>query len=270
MAAAPSSTPEANNCTITRISLVCSQPGLAAAGSNRSALSAALLPARPRLSRRFRRLFLAGLAQPLAGPALLDGALSGTHRARALAATPRRLARPRLGRLRARAAPGPHHVLTYLARSTHRVAIANHRLVALEAGQVTLRSKDSQHGHRLRTLTLEAVACLRRLMRHVPPPGCHRLRHMASWPTACAPGHAACRTLLGHAMPPYFPRRGRGPPAPDVSAAEPGSVCPVCQHGRMQRITTVYRQPAVGTCLCPPLDWTLHRGDRRGSLGLGP
>ena len=33
--------------------------------------------------------------------------------------------------------------------------------------------------------------------------------------------------------------------APEVPGAEPGSVCPVCQHGRMQLITTLYRQPAV-------------------------
>ena len=33
--------------------------------------------------------------------------------------------------------------------------------------------------------------------------------------------------------------------AADVPGAEPGGVCPVCQHGRMQLITTVYRQPAV-------------------------
>ena len=42
--------------------------------------------------------------------------------------------------------------LKYLARYVHRVAISNHRLVALEDGQVTFRYKDYKHGHRLRTL----------------------------------------------------------------------------------------------------------------------
>ena len=106
----------------------------------------------------------------------------------------------------------PQHVLTYLARSTHRVAISNHRLVALEAGQVTFRSKDYQHGHRLRTLTLEAVACLRRLMLHVPPHGLHRMRHFGFLANRVrqAPG------TVPHAARPrdatLFPSRGRGPP----------------------------------------------------------
>jgi hypothetical protein len=45
---------------------------------------------------------------------------------------------------------GPHHVLGYLARYTHRVAIANHRLVAFDHDQVTFRWKDYAHGNKIR------------------------------------------------------------------------------------------------------------------------
>src|SRR5262245_23426340 len=99
------------------------------------------------LSRRFRRLYLAGLEQSYA-----QGHLSLLGRCRALTEPIpwQRL----LATLRAQEwvvytkAPrqAPQHVLTYLARYTHRVAISNHRLVALEDGQVTFRYKDYRHG----------------------------------------------------------------------------------------------------------------------------
>jgi hypothetical protein len=48
---------------------------------------------------------------------------------------------------------GPHHVLGYLARYTHRVAITNHRLVAFQHDQVTFRWKDYAHGNKKRKMT---------------------------------------------------------------------------------------------------------------------
>ena len=54
-----------------------------------------------------------------------------------------------LGHKRPQPSPfgGPHHVLGYLARYTHRVAITNHRLVAFQHDQVTFRCKDYAHGN---------------------------------------------------------------------------------------------------------------------------
>ena len=49
------------------------------------------------------------------------------------------------------------HILKYLARYTHRVALSNHRLVALQDGQVSFRFKDHKRGGQLRTQTLKAV-----------------------------------------------------------------------------------------------------------------
>src|SRR6202040_1371985 len=97
----------------------------------------------------------------------------------------------------------PRHVLTYLARYTHRVAISHHRLVALADGQVTFRYKDYQRGHRLRTLTLDAVECLRRLRLPVPPRGFQRRRHCGFLANRVRQEKLAqCRALLGHAAPP--------------------------------------------------------------------
>jgi hypothetical protein len=140
----------------------------------------------------------------------------------------------------------PQHVLTYLARYTHRVAISNHRLVALEDGQVTFRYKDYARGHRLRTLTLEAVEFLRRLMLHVPPHGFQRLRHFGFLANRVRQAKLMqCRALLGHATRPLVREATGDREAPAVPACEPGTLCPLCQHGHMQLIQTLYRQPAA-------------------------
>jgi hypothetical protein len=71
---------------------------------------------------------------------------------------------------------GPHHVLGYLARYTHRVAITNHRLVAFDGDQVTFRWKDYAHGNKQRMMTLDSQKFLRRFLLHVLPRGFVRIR----------------------------------------------------------------------------------------------
>jgi hypothetical protein len=212
------------------------------------------LPCRPHcflpvrvLSRRLRRLSLTGL-EHLYG----QGQLTLTGRCRKLAEPApwqRWLADVRAKEWVVYAKeplPEPQHVLTYLARSTHRVAIANHRLMALANGQVTFRSKDYQRGHRLRTLTLAAVEFLRRLMLHVPPRGFQRIRHFGFLANRVRQAKLAqCRALLGHATHPLAQAAAIARKPPEEPSGEPGTQCPVCQHGRMQLIKTLYRQPAA-------------------------
>ncbi|MCU1325734.1 MAG: putative transposase [Bryobacterales bacterium] len=71
---------------------------------------------------------------------------------------------------------GPEHVLHYLARYTHRVAISNHRLVAFENDRVTLRWKDYASGSKQRKMTLPSAEFLRRFLVHVLPRGFVRIR----------------------------------------------------------------------------------------------
>ena len=66
---------------------------------------------------------------------------------------------------------GPEQVLQYLARYTHRVAISNGRLVALQDGQVTFRWRDSAHANQTKLMTLDAVEFIRRFLLHVLPHG---------------------------------------------------------------------------------------------------
>jgi hypothetical protein len=72
---------------------------------------------------------------------------------------------------------GPEYVLQYLGRYTHRVAIANHRLVSSEDGQVTFRWRDSAHNNEQKLLTLSLDEFLRRFLLHLLPKSFVRIRH---------------------------------------------------------------------------------------------
>ena len=92
---------------------------------------------------------------------------------------------------------GPEQVLDYPARNTHRVAIANSRLVALADGRVSFRWKDYRHPDKRKVMTLDTGEFIRRFLLHVLPDGFHRIRHYGY----LANGHrlaklAGCRRLL--------------------------------------------------------------------------
>ncbi len=72
---------------------------------------------------------------------------------------------------------GPEHVLTYLARYTHRVAISNHRLVAFQNDRVSFRWKDYARGGKQKIMSVSADEFLRRFLIHVLPKGLVRIRH---------------------------------------------------------------------------------------------
>jgi hypothetical protein len=72
---------------------------------------------------------------------------------------------------------GPEHVLRYLGRYTHRVAISNHRLVSFEDGKVTFLWRDRAHGNRQLPMTLTADEFLRRFLLHLLPKRFVRIRN---------------------------------------------------------------------------------------------
>ena len=89
----------------------------------------------------------------------------------------------------------PAHVLHSLARYTHRVAISNHRLVAVTDDTVSFRWKDDRHGSQMRTLTLDVDEFLRRFLLHVLPKRFVRIRDfgpdrfcMTTWLPRCRTG----------------------------------------------------------------------------------
>jgi hypothetical protein len=151
------------------------------------------------LSRLFRGKFVAGLKQLFA-----QGKLQ-FHGSQLYLATPgcfpsflRQLfrqdwvvyAKPPFG--------GAGHVLNYLARYTHRVAISNHRLVDFENDRVSFRWRDYAHGGKKKVMTVSAHEFLRRFLLHVLPGGLVRIRHFGLF--ANRRRRAAlerCRSLLG-------------------------------------------------------------------------
>ena len=72
---------------------------------------------------------------------------------------------------------GPAHVLRYLSRYTHRMAISNHRITAFDGQRVSFRWRDYAHGNKQRIMILEAQEFLRRFFLHVLPKGFVRIRH---------------------------------------------------------------------------------------------
>ena len=72
---------------------------------------------------------------------------------------------------------GPERVLAYLARYTHRTAIANSRLVAVDDEEVAFSYRDYRRGGRTRLMRLAGNEFIRRFLLHVLPDGFHRIRH---------------------------------------------------------------------------------------------
>jgi len=94
---------------------------------------------------------------------------------------------------------GPAAVLTYLSRYTHRAAIANSRLIAIDNGSVTFKYKDyrADGSARYKVMTLTAEEFIRRFLIHVLPAGFHRIRHYGLFAkSSCAENIARVRVLL--------------------------------------------------------------------------
>jgi hypothetical protein len=127
-------------------------------------------------------------------------------------------------------------VLAYLARYTHRVAIANSRLVGLDERGVTFRYKDYRRNGRarFRTMTLKPDEFIRRFLLHVLPKGFHRIRHYGLLASAtCKANIARARELIAAPLPVIDPpaEHDDGDVAADATA-DHRLPCPCC-GGRM-------------------------------------
>ena len=143
------------------------------------------------LSRVFRGKFVAGLRElHAAGKLEFHGGLVPLQTPQAFTAMLRPLFRSDWVVYSKRPFGGAEHALRYLGCYTHRVAISNHRLVALADGRVTFRWRDSAHKNKKRLMSLTVEEFLRRFFLHVLPRGCVRIRHFGLF------AHRLRRTLL--------------------------------------------------------------------------
>ena len=158
---------------------------------------------------RRRRLHFPGSLEPLAMDGAFRAFLRSLYRQAWMV-----YAKPPFG--------SPAHVLHYLARYTHRVAISNHRLVAVTNDTVSFRWKDYRHGSQIRTLTLDVDEFLRRFLLHVLPKRFVRIRYFGFLAPRCRTRELAqCRQALAVApTPPNDPRA--------ASIPRPSWPCPRC------------------------------------------
>ena len=196
------------------------------------------------LSKTFRRLFLDGLAAvfrrgelgffgelaPLADP----GAFA--ERGCALRKSPFVVyAKPPFG--------GPERVLAYLARYTHRTAIANSRLVVVGEDEVAFSYKDYRRGGRSRVMRLAPHEFIRRFLLHVLPDGFHRIRHYGFLAKGDRGESLARVRALLKVQRTHEPANQAQPsttsePEANTDACKAFDVCPVC-GGLMRRIGLV-------------------------------
>jgi hypothetical protein len=193
-----------------------------------------LLPVRV-LSRLFRRLFLAALVDAHAtGRLAFLGAIEGLRRREAFAAHLAPLKRKKWFVYAKPPFSGPEAVLAYLARYTHRVAIANSRLIALDERSVTFRYKDYRRDGqaRYRTMTLAPGEFIRRFLLHVLPKGFHRIRHYGLLASAgCKVNIARAKQLMGAPIPQVEPPAAHDTADPHATT-DHRPPCPRC-GGRM-------------------------------------
>ena len=188
----------------------------------------------PVLSALFRRLFLerltdvykAGRLQffadqaALAEPAVFKARLAAVRKAKWVVYAKRPFG-------------GPDAVLAYLSRYTHRIAIANSRLVAFDGQRVTFKWKDyrAKSAARYKLMTLDADEFIRRFLIHVLPDGFHRIRHYGLFANANrAANIALARRLLG--APDLAPTTEETGGAEGAQDHEKWYTCPCC-GGRM-------------------------------------
>jgi len=211
------------------------------------------IPARPNflfpvraLAQVFRGRYLAGLRRAFdRGDLHLTGGLATLAEPAAFAAW--------LDELRAQAwivyckppFAGPEHVLAYLGRYTHRVAISNDRLVAVAAGRVRFRWRDYADGDRVKVLELEAEEFLRRFLLHVVPDGFVRIRYFGLLATRRRTAALArCRALLAQPPPPALPPESVRMLLLRLTGIDIEH-CPVCTHGSLRRLEVLRPAPVT-------------------------
>ena len=195
------------------------------------------------LSRRFREVFLQQLRAAFAGGALrFSGDLADLADAAAFTVQLDALARIDWVVYAKPPFAGPEQVLGYLGRYTHRVAIANSRLVDLANGQVGFTWKDYRQNGKTRVMTLAADEFIRRFLQHTVPDGFHRIRHIGFLANRHRTAKLAlCRSLLAAPLPDDpLPRRWQD--RVHELTGQQIDVCPEC-GGQMLPCGTLQPRP---------------------------
>ena len=127
----------------------------------------------------------------------------------------------------------PDHVLEYLGRYTHRVALSNDRILSARNGAVTFSYRDRKNQDRKKTMTLDAHEFIRRFLLHVIPKGFVRVRHFGFLANRSKSRLSKCRQLLD--LDPIVPKLA--PRSVHTMMLQLTGVdisrCPLCQTGTL-------------------------------------
>ena len=216
------------------------------------------------LGRLFRGKFLAALRQAYdAGQLKLAGSTAELSRPRAWRQFLDRLYKKNWVVYAKPPFAGPEYVFRYLGRYTHRVAISNQRILAVDDGQVTFTLKNYSAAGNREQMTVEAVEFIRRFLLHVLPQAFTRIRHFG----LCAGRNV--RTKLHTARMALTALTPAALPPPASNSAEKDRrpwwqrlldrtgidilVCPSCGSGRLVRCGDV--RPLDSSVLDGPYTW---------------
>ena len=196
------------------------------------------------LSRLYRRLFLEGLQAAFeAGTLSFFGDLAPLAEAAAFTAHLRPLRQIDWVVYAKRPFAGPQPVLDYLGRYTHRVAIANSRLIEFGDGQVGFRWKDYRQPDKPKVMTLQAGEFIRRFLLHVLPDGFRRIRHFGFFANTHRTAKlATIRGLLNVVEPDVVPEPASYRERYALLTGKSLDICPDC-GGRMIEIAVLDRVP---------------------------
>ena len=127
----------------------------------------------------------------------------------------------------------PVHVLDYLGRYTHRVALSNDRILSAHNGEVTFSYRDRKNENRKKTMPLEAHEFIRRFLLHVIPKGFVRVRHFGFLANRSKSLLSKCRQLLdlGPALP-KLPQKSVHELMLELTGIDI-TRCPLCQKGTL-------------------------------------
>ena len=127
----------------------------------------------------------------------------------------------------------PVHVLDYLGRYTHRVALSNDRILSAHNGEVTFSYRDRKNEDRKKTMTLDAHEFIRRFLLHVIPKGFVRVRHFGFLANRSKSHLARCRQLLDlNPTVPTLPQRSVHELMLQLTGIDI-TRCPLCQKGTL-------------------------------------
>jgi hypothetical protein len=136
---------------------------------------------------------------------------------------------------------GPQQVLEYLGRYTHRVAISNRRLLALEGGQVSFEWKDYRDGQQQKVMTVSAQEFIRRFLQHTLPPGFQRIRYYGFLANCQrAKKLDLCRRLLATACSDLLPQPAGCRGFLAALTASNFRLCPRCGIGTLTSIQILW------------------------------